>query len=90
MQFAWVRLREGSRNGNAPNFDGNTLPPAISVVRRAQLTFRPALQSAASLALQSAHRYDRYRLRLIGGGVIFGFDKLIGFNLRGGAYYCAY
>ena len=35
---------------------------AIPLVRRAQLTSRPALQSAASLALQSAHRYDGYRL----------------------------
>jgi hypothetical protein len=35
--------------------------PAVSVVRRAQLTSRPALQSAASLALQSAHRYDGHQ-----------------------------
>ena len=28
--------------------------------------------------------------RSTGGGVIFGFDKLLGFNLRGEAYFYAY
>ena len=57
----WQSARPGSVSPGSitnPNFGSS----AISVVRRAQLTSRPALQSAASLALQSAHRYDGYRL----------------------------
>jgi hypothetical protein len=83
---AWVGNFPGSVT--TPNFDGIALPPAISVVRRAQLTFRPALQSAASLALQSAHMYDGYQPPAasgLGGDVNFRLRQAVRAQLKGGS-----
>jgi hypothetical protein len=90
-QSAWVRL--GSVNSGSvtnPNFGGNTIASCNLSCAASAAHLQAGAAKRCELGTAKCTQVRRIPPRSTGGGVIFGFDKLIGSNLRGGAHYCAY